>query len=184
MVRRIEADEYDAWDALFTSFERSAYRLEGLQTYAEPDEAEAVARFLDSGELDPDVLSWWTGLVRGHVATGRSLTRVRVIVEPLTDYTRFELACYRLMVEAGDDIRMIVAPPGGWPASIPQHDYWLFDDRDVWVMHYSNAGTFIRAELAEDPAVIADHLRWRDVAMAQAIPVHDYLATLARRRAS
>jgi len=88
---------------------------------------------------------------------------------------------YPVMAAAGDDIRIISVPPGTWPAGVPREDYWLFDDRDVWVLRYDDAGVFLRAELLDDPRAIAEHLRWRDVALAQSIPVNDYLSPAARR---
>ncbi|PZS35776.1 MAG: hypothetical protein DLM59_02380 [Pseudonocardiales bacterium] len=182
MGRVIEADDWDDWYALF-EFRQSAYRLETLQTYAEPEEAEAVARFLATGEARLDT-SWWESLIRRQRDAGRTATRVRVLVEPFSDYTRFETLCFLRFVEAGEDIRVIPTTAENWPPGIPSRDYWLFDDRDVWAMHYSEAGPFVRAELLDDPAVIAEHLRWRDVALAQAVPLRDYLASRAESQTS
>jgi hypothetical protein len=109
------------------------------------------------------------------------MSRVRVIIEPPSDYTRFELVAYPVMAAAGDDIRIIAVSPGTWPAGVPHEDYWAFDDRDVWAMRYNDAGVFLRAELLDDPQAILNHLRWRDAALAQAIPVNGYLGISARR---
>lgn len=179
-ISRITSTSSPEWVALFTGFTRSAFRLEGLQHYAEPAEAEAVARFL-AGQ-DPQVdLSWWLGLVKGHISADRSMSRVRLIEEPPTDYTRFELYCYPIMAEAGDDIRIISGAPDTVRRGLPFHDFWLFDDRNVWVLTYDLDGTFVCAELHDDPQTVADHRRWRDVALAQSIPVGEYLATTERR---
>jgi hypothetical protein len=181
MARRMIASlASPEWAGLFTGFTSSAFRLEGLQHYTAPDETEAFARF--RAGKDPKVdLSWWTGLARGHTAAGRSMSRVRVVIEPPSDYTRFELAHYPAMVAAGDDIRIIPTAPGTWPAGIPRHDFWLFDDHDVWILNYDAAGVFLSAELRDDPRSITDHLRWRDTALSRAVPVSDYLAAPARR---
>jgi hypothetical protein len=182
MARRIEANDWDAWGNLF-KFGRSAFRLETLQTYAEPDEAPAVARFM-AGE-DPGLdTSWWESMVRSHRDAGRSMIRVRVLIEPLSDYARFQLPYFRRFVEAGEDIRVIATSQGNWPTGIPSHDYWLFDDRDVWAMRYTDTGTFIRADLLDDPQDVAAHRRRRDVALTQAVPLHEYLTAHARRQAS
>ncbi|HXT44386.1 MAG TPA: hypothetical protein VN748_09770 [Pseudonocardiaceae bacterium] len=181
MSRRIITSLASAeWAGLFTGFTRSAFRLEALQHAADPDEEEAFVRFL-AGQ-DPGVdLSWWIELAKGHTAAGRRMCRVRVVIEPPSDYTRFELAHFPAMAEAGDDIRIIVAGPGTWPAGMPRHDFWLFDDRDVWVLNYDDAGMFLSAELQTDRRVITDHLCWRDAALRQSIPVREYLAMSARR---
>jgi hypothetical protein len=171
------------WAALFTpGFTRSAFRLEARQHYSMADEQEPFGRFCAG--LNPRLdLSWWTGLARTHTAAGHAMSRVRVIVEPPTDYTRFELYAYPAMIAAGDDIKVISVPASTWPDGLPQHDFWLFDDRDVWLLNYDQAGTLLSAEQADDPDVISRHLGWRDAALAQAIPVSDYLA-LTRRPAT
>lgn len=167
------------WAALLTGFTRSAFRLETLQHYTAPDEAEAFARFR-AGQ-DPAIdLSWWTELARTHTAAGRTMARVRVIVEPPSDYTRFALLAYPLMAAAGDDIQIISAEPGSWPEGVPREDFWLFDDV-AWVMNYDADGAFVSADQLQDPAATAEHLRWRDAALAQSIPVTQYLALAARQ---
>jgi hypothetical protein len=40
MTRQIRSTSSPDWVALFKGFSRSAFRLEGFQHYAEPDEAE------------------------------------------------------------------------------------------------------------------------------------------------
>jgi hypothetical protein len=179
MGRRIGSTDDAEWAALFTGFQRSAYRLEGLQHYAEPDEAEAFARFLNGEDPKLD-MSWWLSLAAEHKAAGRNMTRVRVIVEPITDYTRFELAHYPAMDAAGETIRVITTAGGSWPAGVPPHDYWLFDERDLWLMNYAPDGSLLFAELVDEPDEVAQHIRWRDVALAQSVPLRTYLSTLAR----
>lgn len=170
----------EEWVALFTGFTRSAFRLEALQHYTDPDEREAFARFR-AGQ-DPQInLTWWTGMARKQTAAGKSMSRVRVIIEPPSDYTRFELVAYPVMAAAGDDIRIIAVRPGTWPTGVPHEDFWLFDDRDVWILRYDDDGVFLRAELLDDQDTIREHLRWRDAALAQSTPVNDYLGITARR---
>lgn len=109
------------------------------------------------------------------------MSRVRVIIEPPSEYTRFELLAYPVMAAAGDDIRIISVRPGDWPPDVPRHDFWLFDERDVWMLDYDPAGVLRSAELRDDPRTVQDHLRWRDAALGQAAPVSEYLAAGARQ---
>jgi hypothetical protein len=184
MARRITSTDSPEWRSLFTDFTRSAFRLETLQHYTAADEAAAFAKFC-AGE-DPGLdLSWWRGLAQRHTAAGRSMSRVRVVVEPVTDYTRFELAQFPALAAAGDDIRIIAVGPGEWPPGVPHRDFWIFDEQDLWALRYDKDGVLRSAELITDTSTLTEHLRWRDVAMAQAIPVNDYLALpSANRRAS
>lgn len=112
--RWIMPDDGSAWANLFESFRASAFRLEGMQTYDAPGEADAVARFV-AGEAHEADTSWWTSMVRSRRAAGCTMTRVRVITEPITDYTRFELAVYPDLVAAGDEVRVIHVPDESRP---------------------------------------------------------------------
>ncbi len=77
----------------------------------------------------------------------------------------------------GETIGIISLRDGDWPAGVPRHDYWMFDDRDVWRMHYDDRFWFVGAELLDDPAVVADHMEWRDTAIAQSTPLAEYLVS-------
>jgi hypothetical protein len=115
--------------------------------------------------------------MRQDAATGRTKIIVWIVVEPPSPYTRLELAVYPQMARTGDDIRIIAVPQGGRPPELPLHDYWLFDEREVWKMHYYENFRFAGAELLDGPGVVAEHLRWRDLALSRAVPLHDYLAS-------
>jgi hypothetical protein len=88
-----------------------------------------------------------------------------------------EVSLYPQLVAAGEDVRIIAVPEGDRPRDLPPHDYWMFDERDVWKMHYHENFRFAGAELLDDPEVVDQHLRWRDIALARAVPLHDYLAS-------
>jgi len=175
MSRWISGTDDPAWPALFTGYTKSAYRLEGQQIYSSPDEDAVLDRFLAGQPLDID-LSRTVPRTRAQVAAGRTKTRVRVVVEPPTDYTRLELVVYPQLADAGEDIRIIAVRESEWPAGLPPYDYWLFDDRDAWRMHYHDNHRFHGAELIEDEPALSQHLQWRDIALAQAVPLSDYLA--------
>lgn len=176
MSRWITTTKDPAWADLFTSYTKSAYRLEGQQIYNSPSEKTEFDRFLAGEPLQLE-LSWVRPKITAQIAAGRSETTVRVVVEPQTDYTRFELAVYPEFVALGRDIRIVSVQEGEWPEGIPRHDYWLFDDRDVWRMHYREDYSFVGAELLEDEAVIAEHLQWRDTAIARSVSLDNYLAS-------
>ena len=94
-------------------------------------------------------------MARKQTVGGRTMSRVRVIIEPPSDYTRFELVAYPIMAAAGDDIRIICVPPGTWPAGSSARGLLGFDDHDVWVMRYDEAGVLLNAELLDDPRAVA-----------------------------
>jgi hypothetical protein len=125
------------------------------------------------------------------VRAGKVFQRVHVVREPLTDYLRYELGwSYQPNVEAGEDIRILVAQPGSWPMSargeiLPElKDYWLFDSSDLWVMEYADNGAFVSIEQVTEPAMIVTAARRRDAALHQAIPYRDYMRRAELQAAS
>jgi hypothetical protein len=171
--------------ALFTGFEHTAYRLERLPWYGVgyEDASFRAWRAQRRVQHDPD-RDAWTGMVRDAVAAGKVFQRVH-LVDELTDYLRYEFEYwYVANAAAGDDARVWPKPPGGWPAGLPSWDYWLFDSRDLWAMHYDGAFRFVRAEKIDDPAVIVECNYWRDAALHSAIPFADYMRRIQLTPAS
>lgn len=176
MARRIDTLGED-FGQLFARFEHTAYRLETLQHYSIPYEDEPLRRF-NTGLTRPadSAKDEWTSFLREAVSVGKTIQRVHLVQEPPSDYLRYELAwSYDESVEAGEDVRIIPFLPDQWPGSLPDHDYWLFDSRDLWVMTYDDAGRFLYTELSEDAAEIVRHGYWRDTALHQAISYDEYM---------
>lgn len=173
----------DEFNALFTGFQRSAYRLETLQSYGSPDEDAFYAAFLDGEPYPADDAgkSWWvSNVISPAIADGRSMSRVHVVREPLSSYLQFELTwAYAPNVAAGDDVRIIpVAAGESWPAQLPEgFDYWLIDDR-VYELVYANdeIRTWLGARFVDDAQRVQDAVQWRDAALRLAVPWREYVA--------
>lgn len=164
------------WTELFTSYQRSAFRLECQQIYASEDQDASVAQFL-SGQPVQVKVSKTTARTRAQLAKGRPKVRVRVVVEPITQYTRWELFIYPWLIAGGEDIRIIAVQQGDWPEGLPQHDYWLFDDERAWRMHYHENFHWKGAELIDDPRAVAEYRRAREQAEAVAVPYTEFMAS-------
>lgn len=161
------------WSALLSSFQVSSFRLEAQQIYSNPVEDARLADFL-AGRPITVTFEKRLKRARERLAAGATKTTVRVVVEPPTNYTRLELACYPVLAAGGEDIRVVVVRDGAWPDELPRHDFFLFDDHDVWRMHYNDDHTFAGAEQLGGGDELARHRQWRDAAIALAIPLHDY----------
>lgn len=178
MGKRIETLGQE-FTRLFHEFKHTAFRLETLQEYAVDYETEPIRQFLAGGEMPADPSKdEWCGLIKAAVAEGKTMGRVHVVVEPLTDYLRYELGwSYAPNVDAGEDVRVLPVQPGEWPADLPEgYDFWLFDSHDLWVMVYGDGGEFLYAEQIDDPAEIVRHNQIRDAAMHAAMDFHAYMS--------
>ena len=114
MGRRIEDVTSAEFDALFTSFKYTAYRLETLQAYDLSYEVEPFQAFLAGHPRPADSSKdQWVGMIKAAVEAGKVFQRVHVVTEPLTDYLRYELGwSYPPNVEVGEDIRILPAESG------------------------------------------------------------------------
>jgi hypothetical protein len=174
LTQLLKGEEFDAVER----FCRSAFRLETLQTYRGSGEDEAIAAF-EAGFAappdDPEQIEW-EAMIRGHIAAGRVMQRVHVVIEPPSDYMRFELTwAYAPNAAAGEDIRIIPVRADEWPAELPHLDFWLFDDTDLYLAHYASDGTWLGVEPIDDPARLDTARIWRDAALRTAQPWADYI---------
>jgi hypothetical protein len=103
------------------------------------------------------------------------MSRVHVVSEPLTDYLRYELACYESSAEAGEDIRILPTERAAG-LDLPSFDYWLFDNERAAVMRYGARGLWLQTEIVTDPAFVMSCRRWQDQALSRAIPLDAYMA--------
>lgn len=167
---------------LFATFERSAFRLETLQSYGSSGEDPALDAFLAGQPYvrPPGKERWLANIARAR-SVGATMSRVHIVREPLTDYMRFELTwAYAPNVAAGEHVGIIaVGEDKPWPVPFrPEYDYWLVDDR-LYEMQYADDDA--RSWIGVQPVVDYDWQRlhrarvWRDVALDVAVPWRTYI---------
>ncbi|ARP72093.1 hypothetical protein LK07_22620 [Streptomyces pluripotens] len=155
----------EGFGRLFETFERTAFRLETLAEYDVEEEREEIARFLAGEDMGPewDDNPW----VRSMADKGKQVSRVHVLRSPLTDYLRYELAAYPGNIKAGESIGIIDLAEQD-VEGLPDHDFWLFDDRDVYRMHYTPEGRFLGGELLPADR-LPEYRGYRDLALSRAV---------------
>lgn len=186
MGRRFTSLADQEFNRLFSDFRYTAYRLEALQNYDVSYEKDEFARFL-AGERRgrfPGISDWIDNTVAPAVAAGKSMHRVHVVEEPLSDYVRFECAwAYEHTAAAGENVRILSVRAGRWPEPLPRQDYWLFDSTLLVAMHYQQDGSFVSAELVDDPVQVVQANHWRDAAVAMSVPYQTFVDRLDRHLA-
>lgn len=166
----------EAWAAMFTSYRRSAWRFECQGEYREPYEAEPMRQWLAGETCDLSFMESWLDGIRASVAAGRTIGRVRVLTEPLTDYLRWEMAVAEVNADAGENILVLDANRAD-ELGLGSDDFWIFDDEVVAVMQFSADG-FVGATLERDPDVVDRYRRIRDIACEHAVPFREHPALL------
>lgn len=161
------------FDQLLGSFDRSAFRLETRDVYALGYERADFERFLTGSPVPPPEVDWWRPWL-DQIATftrqGKTISRVRVVRQPPTDYQRWELWAAPWHAEAGEQISYM---PRYWAKRIGlplDYDWWLLDEERLIVMRFDDDGESVSDELVTDPEIVAKHLEWRDLAVRNATP--------------
>lgn len=156
---------------LMDTWQRTAWRWECQGVYREPNEREPLRRFL-AGE--PDDLTWfqrWLTRVRDWTAAGQRMGRVRMLTDPITDYLRFELSITPPAVQAGEDIRFVMQDQA-LALGLPDHDFWLFDDARVAVLHFGDEG-LSGIELITESGKVREYREWQRAAVQAAVPISE-----------
>lgn len=161
---------------LFTTYERSAWRLETLSVYAVEEEADDFARYLAGERRPSDYTDDWIEMIATHVAPGRTMGRVHALRLPLSDYLRFEIFTgYVFTAKVGEDIGILDLDEH--PTDLPE-DFWIFDDRTVAAMTYGPDREYIGAEVLPESEV-PRYLAYRDAAFAHAEPLTAILSRVS-----
>ncbi len=97
------------------------------------------------------------------------------------EFAVFLTGRYEANVDAGEDVR--VADRGVHPElAVLRRDFWLFDaetpDALAMPMHHDTAGHLVGFDTTDDPQVIEQCRRERDLAVALSVPLHEYAAAL------
>jgi len=168
------ADEDLEWsDDLLRSFKRSAFRFEMQHTYALTYEQADFDRFLAGEPVPPPELDWWQPWleeIKRLTTEGKTISRVRVLDEPPTDYQRWEMWAARWHAEAGERIGYVTrSRVRTLPLPLP-HDWWLLDDERVIVMRFSDDGSIRERITVTDRTLVARYIEWRDLAVRIATP--------------
>jgi len=146
-----------------------AFKFEQLDSYLVDvdDDVEVFERWL-RGEADPtEGLDDWLDLMRELTSSGRAVRRARVVTLPPTDYVRFEAAAVPASHAAGEEIHYMSRADA---AGLPEHDFWLLDDDRVLIMHFDDTGMPTAHDLTDNPAEVARHQAWADLAWQRATP--------------
>ncbi|MGL5809582.1 MAG: DUF6879 family protein [Nocardioides sp.] len=164
---------HEQFQGLTASIEHSAVHLETRDAYGTEIELPHLAKWA-AGE--PDDLDWlqdWCDTVRGHVAAGRTVRRVKIVSEPLSDYQRWAHSVFQPMVDAGEDVRW-VPRRGVSSILIPGNDYYVLDDELVLFLHYAGSGLSTAFTTSTDPADVERCRTAFERVWALAVPHGDY----------
>lgn len=160
-----------------TTFRHEALHLEMRDVYATDIEKDRFQTWLCGEPLDPGAeAKWWRPwfeLMKHTNEAGKTLRRLRVVSEPITDYIRFEWLDAAQLVRAGEDVRWLPRRNAS-KLLLPGNDFWMFDRETIAFTHFSGDGHVLDREMTTDPDIVAACAAAFEEAWKIAIPHHEY----------
>ncbi|WP_207222667.1 DUF6879 family protein [Herbihabitans rhizosphaerae] len=164
-------------DAFLSTFEHEAVHVEMRDVYATDIERDRFTTWLRGEDLDPDdEARWWQpwyALMQRNTEQGKTLKRLRIVSEPVTDYIRFEWLDAAQLVAAGEDVRWLPRRNAS-TLLLPGNDFWMFDRHTVAFTHFSGDGHVLDHEATTDSAIVDACAAAFDAAWKLAIPHNQY----------
>ena len=161
------------WEVLET-FKHSAWRFEQQPAYFIGYEHEQFDAFLAGNPQPPtenkDLGDWMTQVKR-QTSEGKSIGRVRIVDEPITDYQRWMRWMDRWNREAGEVIDYLSRRRAREVGLIPAagaEDWWLLDDTKLVLMFFDEKFFRSRVELLVDEPEVVRARKFRDLAIRAA----------------
>lgn len=140
-------------DYLVANFKKSAKRLEVLQEFhIEGDEWDYFQKFLNGEVFKPyPELNEWNKQIDEWTKQGKKIERVRVIANPLSNYLKYEIEeAYKLGTLMGQKVNFV--SQSDFKKIVGKQkvgDFWIFDDKYVFEMHYDENHDYIGGQLVD-----------------------------------
>lgn len=164
-------------DTYLAAYRREAVHLEMRDVYATDIERDRFRRWRDHETLDPaEEAEWWRPwleLMKQNTSQGKTLRRLRIISEPVTDYIRFEWLDADELVKAGEDVCWLPRQRAS-ACFLPGNDLWCFDAETVVFTHLSGDGEVEGYELTTDSKLVSNCVAAFEAAWSVAIPHGEY----------
>jgi len=163
-------------DGLIASFRREALHLEMRDVYAAADHSR-FRKWLAGETFDPQQeAQWWRPwqeMMSRHREAGRTLRRLRVVSEPVTEYIKFEFLDAAELVKAGEDVRWLPRQQA-YALLLPGNDLWCFDAETIVFTYLSGDGAVQGYELTTDPGLVGQVVAAFEAAWSVAVPHGEY----------
>jgi hypothetical protein len=121
----------------FETFETTAFRLEGLPQYRVKEEVGALKYFNKYGKVPGNIDSKWAKLVEKNMSDGKTMERLLLLSDPLSNYENFEIHAYS-GTRAGEKIHVAKRDDYDY-----KYDFWFFDKKWITRINYTDDGSFI-----------------------------------------
>ncbi|MBI2558840.1 hypothetical protein HYW20_05950 [Candidatus Woesearchaeota archaeon] len=110
-----------------------------------------------------------------------SIRRLRVIALPLSGYLKYEIDFWKSSPRYGEkiwfllnkDYKKIIAI-----LKIKPKDFWLFDDKELIIFHYTLKGKWIGEEVITSESTINRYKKLKQELLRHSIPINIFLKNI------
>ena len=165
-------------EKLFDTFQREAFRIELLSTYHIEREWEVFQKYKKGVPFKYKDNDDFCKEIRTLSKMNKSLIRVHIMPNKLTDYLKFEIKIgYLPQSKAGARIYLLnrsIYKEIMFANNI-QNDFWVFDNETVLEFIYDKNGHFISEKIVRNDKVINKCLLLKDKILEVALPLNKWL---------
>lgn len=163
-------------DSLIEGFTREALHLEMRDVYAAADHSR-FRRWRSGETFDPaEETEWWRpwrDMMGRHREAGKTLRRLRIVSEPVTEYIRFEWLDAAELVKLGEDVRWLPRQRAS-ALLLPGNDFWCFDAETIVFTYLSGDGEIQGYGMSSHRELVARCVTAFEEAWSVAVPHGDY----------
>ncbi len=127
------------------SAKKSLFRFEYLQDFNIPEEKDDFETYKKTGKFDPTMMKEWWNFLESKQREGVIAQRVRLVREPFTKYTEWEIEIYKETIKHGDEIKTL-SEDKLTTALDELKDFWIIDDSIVLSIKYTSIGEYLGFE--------------------------------------
>ncbi len=168
----------DEFEALFSTFGHSAWRLETRRRFASDEATDTYRQFVETGGADWSAEDPYCELIRSQTAQGKRVERVRIVDQPPTTGQLYLLDNAKRNSRLGEDIRNLWRMDAD-RLQLPSEDVWLFDSRLAAKLRFDDDDHLVDVELTTEPAEVVRYAAIRDAAWHHAVPYEEFAAKLS-----
>jgi hypothetical protein len=172
----------NAFEKIFNSYAREAFRLETLPEYRIDEEWINFQNYRATGALVQDAdLKHYLEQVSNDSKNGKRHIRARSFQIPPSEYLRFETqigylpqsqhGCEFAFIEQANLEKLCKEIT----ESHSLRDFWLFDETHLFFIHYNSQGEFQGIVQETDPVIIESSIRLKNQILQDGKPLDAFL---------
>lgn len=177
--------KFKAFKKVWHKANNNIFRLEALPEYEVGYDLVNFQKF-KKGEKRNDNMAWlsaedkeWLALLSDTTKKGVNISRVRVVSVPFSDYLKYEIYYWQsFSIKRGEGILFIKNDEYEkikLKLLFKPEDFWLFDDKELIIFHYTLKGEIKREEYVKDKQIVKLYKNFKKELFNKTLPMQQFM---------